>query len=994
MKKTKIIFIAIMIISILTLIVTNSYAQTEKVKNNGVYKIAIGKDSSKTVEVAGSSKDNNAKVDIWSYGNVPAQKFYFEYQDGFYKITAMHTGKSLTAKNNSIKEGTEIVQASYSGSNGQKWVLKDTKKNGWVISPLSNTNLSITVQGSIKNGSKMILSKTKNDDNQMLYLFDLNNSEKAHSNGIYKIAVGSASNKTMEVAGSSQSNNAKVDIWNYGNVPAQKFYFEYKEGYYKIIAMHTGKSLTAKNNSIQEGAEVVQADYTGNNSQKWILRDSHKNGWVISPIANPSLAITIQGSIQNGSKMILSNTRDNSNQMYYIYNLNNSEKTKENSTYEVLVGADSNKGLEVSGSNKNNNATVDIWNYGNAAAQKFKFEYVNGYYKITVTHTGKSLTAKNNSIKEGTEIVQSDYTGSDGQKWLVKDSKKNGWIISPLANPSLCITVKGSIQNGSKIILSQTRNNNNQMFYLVQAPNVTKTIANGTYELAIGANRSKAIEVAGSSQANNAKVDIWNYGNSRAQKFNLEYVNGYYKITVAHSGKSLTVKGNNIKNGIEIVQDDYKGEIGQMWMIVDTKINGWVISPVARQDLAITVQNKIENGSKIILEAKQKSSNRQMLYLFKTNISVNINTAKYPGVAEALDKVAAAHPNWQFEILYTNLDFYTAVKGEYQYANKQGNLVYTPTYGGNWIASNPYVSGVWASASYNGIAYFMDTRNFLNDVDIFQFVDLGNYASSGATLNSIQYQVNGTFLEKNAENIRKACQNKNINPYYVIARLFQEQGKNGSATINMDGGNGKKYYNPFNIGAVVGNDVATALEYAKKGGWDTMQKGLEGGIKMLKSNYIDKKQNTLYLNKFDVNPASGGGLYNHQYMQNLSAAYSEARTFRSAYVSTGTLNNKIKFVIPVFENMPKSPASKPTGSSGSQTVSGEKVVVKTNDGSGVKLRKGPGTTYDTIAYLSDGTVGTRTVKGKATANGFIWDEVVLTNGLKGYVATNYLQKSN
>ena len=156
------------------------------------------------------------------------------------------------------------------------------------------------------------------------------------------------------------------------------------------------------------------------------------------------------------------------------------------------------------------------------------------------------MTAKNNSIKEGTEIVQSDYTGSDGQKWLVKDSKKNGWIISPLANPSLCITVKGSIQNGSKIILSQTRNNNNQMFYLVQAPNVTKTIANGTYELAIGANSSKAIEVAGSSQANNAKVDIWNYGNSRAQKFNLEYVNGYYKITVAHSGKSLTVKGNNI----------------------------------------------------------------------------------------------------------------------------------------------------------------------------------------------------------------------------------------------------------------------------------------------------------------------------------------------------------------------------------------------------------------------------------------------------------------
>ena len=39
MKKTKIIFIAIMIISILTLIVTNSYAQTEKVKNNSIYQL-------------------------------------------------------------------------------------------------------------------------------------------------------------------------------------------------------------------------------------------------------------------------------------------------------------------------------------------------------------------------------------------------------------------------------------------------------------------------------------------------------------------------------------------------------------------------------------------------------------------------------------------------------------------------------------------------------------------------------------------------------------------------------------------------------------------------------------------------------------------------------------------------------------------------------------------------------------------------------------------
>ena len=73
-------------------------------------------------------------------------------------------------------------------------------------------------------------------------------------------------------------------------------------------------------------------------------------------------------------------------------------------------------------------------------------------YKRQAMHTGKSLTAKENNIKEGTDIVQSDYKGLDGQKWILRDSKKNGWVISLLNNPDLSISVDGKIVNGSKII--------------------------------------------------------------------------------------------------------------------------------------------------------------------------------------------------------------------------------------------------------------------------------------------------------------------------------------------------------------------------------------------------------------------------------------------------------------------------------------------------------------------------------------------------------------
>ena len=1042
---------------------------SERTVKDGVYRLAVGVDSNKVIEIAGSSTSDNAKVDIWNYGNVPAQKFNIDYEDGYYRITARHTGKSLTVKDGNLQEGAEIVQSTYEGLDSQKWIIRDSGINGLVISLMSNPTLSITVDGKIANGSKLILSNTQDNNNQMFYFFTETEAERTVKDGVYRLAVGADSSKVIEVAGSSTSDNAKVDIWNYGEVPAQKFNIEYENGYYKITARHTGKSLTVKDGNLKEKSEIVQTTYEGLDSQKWIIRDSGVNGLVISLLSNPTLSITVEGNIVNGSKLILSNTQDNNNQMFYFFNENEAERTVNDGKYELLIGASQQKSIEIAGSATEDNAKVGIWDYGHVSAQQFNIEYVSGYYKITAAHTGKSLTVKDGNLYEGTEIVQSTYEGLDSQKWLISDSGINGLTISLMANPNLALTIHGDIDNGDNIVLGNLQNSTKQMFYFITVVEGRQTVSNNLYKLLVGADSNKSIEVAGSSNENNAKVDIWDFGNSKAQKFNIEYVDGYYKITAAHSNKSLTVQNNIIQNGMQIVQDDYIGNLSQKWIIRDSGINGLVISPMTRPDLAITIENRIENGSRLILESLQ-NNNRQMFYFYTTNIGINIDSSKYPGIAEAVDKLTSQHPNWQFEVLYTGLDFYTAVQGEYEHytvdstgKRQYANLVDTNVYKGAWIAPNPVVTGNWAQASYNGIAYFMDPRNFLNDTDAFQFVDLSDYYNSGATLESIQYQVNGTFLNNFAEDVRISCEHQSVNPYYILARLFQEQGKNGSATIYMDGGDGKQYFNPFNIGAVNGNDVATALAKAKEQGWDSMQKGIEGGISFIRQNYLDAHQNTLYLNKFDVNPNSPGGFYTHQYMQNLSAAYSEARTFRSAYVDTGTLDNTIKFIIPVYENMPTEPAARPSEQGGvlvtdqgpksvqvinidtslivrdgpgtqypeierlqngttmlsverydngwqkvitpSGTIGycsgdylqfinditncNERVAIQTT--SEVNVRIGPGTSFSSLGMFGNGTTGTRILKGAYNANGYTWDLVIFDNGVKGFVATNYLR---
>ena len=97
-------------------------------------------------------------------------------------------------------------------------------------------------------------------------------------------------------------------------------------------------------------------------------------------------------------------------------------------------------------------------------AQKLNFEYQDGFYKITLKHSGKSLTVKDNNLIDGTDIVQYDYQELDSQKWIVRDSGNNGVIISLLSNPELSITVEGNIENGDKLVLAKTEYNDNQIF--------------------------------------------------------------------------------------------------------------------------------------------------------------------------------------------------------------------------------------------------------------------------------------------------------------------------------------------------------------------------------------------------------------------------------------------------------------------------------------------------------------------------------------------------
>ena len=967
--------------------------QEEGTKNieEGTYEILSNINTDISFDIVDGSYDNGAKIQLWQYVGAEQQKFNLIYvSDGYYKIQNKQTGKYLSVESTNPAWGSNITQEDARDDDTQLWLLKKQAENVYtILSKCGNLAIDIPDWNCI-NGIKPQLWGLNDESTAQQFYLRLRNEiqpEKTIENGMYKIVTKINLNQAFDITDGSNADGVQIELWQYVNSLQQVFYVEYgQDGYYKITSKLTGKVLAVENVDVYNGVKVIQQTETGADTEKWIIEDKGDGSYSLISKCNNYCVDIPNGDISNGIKLQMYEDNGTDSQKFLFQSIKGFD-TIEEGTYRIAASSKEILSFDIDCGYKDNGANLQLWDWVGETSyqQQFNLKYnTDGTYTIVNLNSGKALDVQNGGYAPGTNVWQYEQNNTDAQKWILQKNENGTYSFISKLN-SLYLNISGEPQNGSNIEVNTESNTSNQQFILYkQTTKTERYLDDGIYRIATKLNNNLGFDIQDGSTQNGANIQLWQYVAKSQEEFKVQYENGYYYIISQLSDKVLQAGQNNL---IE-QQDKNDSNDLQKWILIPDGTGAYNIINKAN-GLYMDVKDALyQNGNKI--QVTTPNGNIAQLFQF-IDVSIIIDENKYPGIKERVNELKTQHPNWQFEVLYTGIDFYTAVQGEYEYDNRTGNLVDTNVYKGDWIAPNPYVSGNWASASYNGIAYFMDSRNFLNDVDAFQFVDLTDYANSGATLESIQYQVNGTFLNNFAEDVRVSCEHQNVNPYYIIARLFQEQGRNGSITIYMDGGDGKLYYNPFNIGAQVGNDFATALAKAKEQGWDSMQKGIEGGIRFIREGYLDAHQNTLYLNKFDVNPASPGGFYSHQYMQNLSAAYSEARTFRSSYVSTGTLDNTIKFIIPVYENMPATPAARPSGQgtgSGYPTSTDQRpMYVQVNVNGSLLLRSGPGQQYDDIGSLQNGTV---MISMERYDNG--WQKVFLIEtGEIGYCSGTYLQ---
>lgn len=384
-----------------------------------------------------------------------------------------------------------------------------------------------------------------------------------------------------------------------------------------------------------------------------------------------------------------------------------------------------------------------------------------------------------------------------------------------------------------------------------------------------------------------------------------------------------------------------------------------------------------------------------------------------------LREIQQDHPNWTFDAYYTGIDWNELVANETDHGH---NRVHNSS-NALWKCSCGNVATGYACASADITKYYLDPRNFLgNDVKVFQFLEI-SYNEKIHTTQGISSVIRGTFMENKKvwvneqgremsyeEIILEAAKQSKMSPYSIATKIIQEVGSKGSDSVTGTYPGYEGYYNFYNYAASDGGSpIAKGLEYAKNGKesmtaedkarlllpWNNQYRAIVGGAKLLANSYTNAGQNTAYFYKWDVvgssilkagqtQTISSSKCFRHQYMTNIQDPASQSSKLYATYTDANIIDEKLNFVIPVYNNMPK--ANKfPTN-------------LTTNDGAlyymtgtAVKVRSAPTTSGTVLATMNTLDEVVAVIERKcANANGYDWDKVKISSGIVGYMASKYL----
>lgn len=372
--------------------------------------------------------------------------------------------------------------------------------------------------------------------------------------GTYMFGVALNKNMVLDVADNSSKAGANVQLYSASGSVAQKWTVKYiADGIYNIFKYGTQMVLSVAGNKTANGTNVELAKLAGTNGskgQQWRFIEQGNGYYSLVSALRSTLAVDVQRAKAVNKQNIQVYRKNNSNaQKFKLYEAKTAEKSTvevDNGTYTIRSTNSPSLGLDIKGASKAHAANVQLYKGNGSQAQKFHFESDgNGYYVVTVIGSGKVLSVKNASVIPGNNVMQTNYSGSNTQKWAVHEAADGIVLVNKATG--LAVDIAGAkYANGTNIQAYKRNNSAAQIFKL----DSVATLKDGIYSITSLKAAGRYVEIKGNSKANGAAVQINSSTNDLGQRFELINVSKdgkeLYRIRTASSGGFLSYVGGKL----------------------------------------------------------------------------------------------------------------------------------------------------------------------------------------------------------------------------------------------------------------------------------------------------------------------------------------------------------------------------------------------------------------------------------------------------------------
>lgn len=573
---------------------------------NGTYTISSAIDKNFVLDFKNSSTAEFEPLRLEAKNDIKSQKWRIttDSDTKLATIINVNSNKSLDVLDFRAVSTNTIQQHCYSDNLAQKWKIVDKGDGKFKICSAINSSFVLDVAGQKAQADTQVWLYASNDSNaQRFGLEQVQYQEEAANieDGEYLICSAMNNNQVVGIDRSQLSATALVEVYHWCSMPAQKWNIttDKQTGKSKIKNVNSGLYLDVAYARNNPKTGVWQYSDDGSPALEWRIV---KNGDSYSLLSclNENLSLDLRGyNCADANKTCINTyTLLNSNKFDFIStkpDVKPSTADIEEGRYFISSFADSIKTIDLDTATQSlEGGKIQIWDKDpiNSPNQLWNIKKDGeGYYRITSARSNKSWDLDGGSYIPGAKVHQWSSVDSNIQRWAI-DKYDNGYRFTNVAS-GLCLSIKdNNSRNGQILVGSNNKSSNYQKWGLSKYEGEKGDIIEWRYVISSALNNRKVMDIPGASKQDMANVQIYDFNNTVAQKFDITTDHDTHLAIIknVNSDKVFDVAGGQAYLGAKVVQNTYnESSKSQRWKIVRTS-NGVKIISALNDNFVLDLQ--------------------------------------------------------------------------------------------------------------------------------------------------------------------------------------------------------------------------------------------------------------------------------------------------------------------------------------------------------------------------------------------------------------------